>query len=79
MAPCRTRFGKAPASADKLVAAVLKDDRLLVVSPDAFCGLSVGATQLHKAPVVYNLRRHGRFSLGGRSFGFRSRASPRRF
>lgn len=75
MAPRPTRFGKAPAAADKLVGAFLKDDRFLVVSPSAFNGLSVGATQMHNVPVVYNLKRHGRFSLGGRTFDFRKKAS----
>ena len=75
MAPRPTRFGKAPAAADKLVGAFLKDDRFLVGSPSAFNGLSVGATQMHNVPVVYNLKRHGRFQLGGRNFDFRKKAS----
>lgn len=75
LAPRTTRFGKAPAAAETLVRAFLKDDRFLIVSPNAFNGLSVGATQLHNAPVVYNLKRHGRFTLGGRPFEFRKKAS----
>lgn len=75
MAPRRTRFGKAPASPEKLVEAFLKDDRFLVVSPNAFNGLGVGATQLYNEPVVYNLKRHGRFRLGGRTFDFRKKSS----
>ncbi|MCA0367934.1 MAG: hypothetical protein LCH57_07680 [Proteobacteria bacterium] len=75
MAPRQTRFGKAPARPEKLVEAFLKDDRFLMVSPSAFNGLGVGSTQLYNEPVVYNLKRHGRFKLGGRTYDFRKKSS----
>lgn len=75
MAPRQTRFGKAPAKPEKLVEAFLKDDRFLMVSPNAFNGLGVGLTQLYNEPVVYNLKRHGRFKLGGRTYDFRKKSS----
>src|ERR1700761_5240397 len=46
-----------------------------MVSPNAFNGLGVGATQLHNEPVVYNHNRHGRFRLDGRTYDFRLRAN----
>jgi len=75
MAPRKTRFGLAPASMEKLVETFLKDDRFLMVSPGAYNGLGVGTTQLYNEPVIYNLKRHGRFELGGRVYDFRKKSS----
>jgi hypothetical protein len=35
----------------------------------------VGTTQLYDKTVVYNHKRHGNFSLGGRKFDFRVKPS----
>ena len=35
----------------------------------------VGTTQLYDKTVVYNHKRHGSFSLGGRKFDFRVKPS----
>lgn len=79
MVPRKTRFGKAPASDEKLVETFLGDDRFLMVPPNAFNGLGVGTTQLYNEAVVYNHKRHGRFKLGSRTFDFRMRPSvPRK-
>lgn len=75
MAPRKTRFGPAPAVPEKLVETFLNDDRYLLVSPNAYNGLGVGTTQLYNEPVVYNLKRHGRFKLGGRFYQFRKKPS----
>ena len=69
--PVSTVFGEAPATDDKLVYAFLKSDRFLVASPNAYNSLGVGTTQLYDKTVVYNHKRHGAFSLGGRKFAFR--------
>lgn len=73
MAPRETRFGKAPATQETLVSSFLKDDRFLLVSPNAYNALGVGTTQLYNAPVVYNHKRHGRLELDGRPYEFRRR------
>jgi hypothetical protein len=73
--PKETVFGKAPAEDDKLVKTFLKDDRFLLASPNAYNMLGVGTTQLYDKTVVYNHKRHGSFSLGGRTFDFRVRPS----
>lgn len=73
MAPRETRFGKAPATQEALVSSFLKDDRFLLVSPNAYNALGVGTTQLYNAPVVYNHKRHGRLELDGRPYEFRRR------
>jgi hypothetical protein len=46
-----------------------------MVSPNAYNGLGVGTTQLYNETVVYNRKRHGRFTLDGRTYDFRLRAS----
>lgn len=75
MAPRKTRFGSAPASPEKLVETFLRDDRFLMVSPNAYNSLGLGTTQLYNEPVVYNRKRHGHFKLDGRPYDFRMRAS----
>ena len=75
MAPRKTRFGDAPAKPEKLIETFLKDDRFLMVSPNAYNGLGVGTTQLYNEPVVYNRKRHGCFELDGRVYDFRLRPS----
>lgn len=69
--PRQTAFGAAPADDEKLVESFLKDRRFLLTSPNAYNTLGVGATQLYNETVVYNHKRHGRFTLGGRTFDFR--------
>ncbi len=69
--PKETVFGKAPAEDDKLVGTFLKDHRFLLASPNAYNSLGVGTTQLYDKTVVYNHKRYGKFSLGGRTFDFR--------
>jgi hypothetical protein len=69
--PRKTVFGQAPAKDSDVVSAFLKDDRFLLASPNAYNTLGVGTTQLYDKTVVYNRKRHGEFSLGGREFAFR--------
>ena len=73
--PKDTVFGKAPPEDDKLVGTFLKDDRFLLASPNAYNSLGVGTTQLYNKTVVYNHKRHGEFTLGGRKFDFRMKPS----
>jgi hypothetical protein len=73
--PKQTVFGKAPAEDGELVATFLKDDRFLLASPNAYNSLGVGTTQLYDKTVVYNRKRHGEYSLGGRKFDFRVKPS----
>jgi hypothetical protein len=73
--PKPTAFGKAPPEDRKLVETFLKDDRFLLASPNVYNTLGVGTTQLYDKTIVYNHKRHGSFSLGGRTFDFRVRSS----
>src|SRR5262249_27432334 len=71
--------GKAPPQDEKLVKTFLRDHRFLLASPNAYNALGVGTTQLYDKTVVYNHKRHGPFSLGGRKFEFRYRPTfPRK-
>lgn len=77
--PKQTVFGEAPPDDASLVAGFLKDDDFLLASPNTYNTLGVGTTQLYDKTVVYNRKRHGNFSLGGRSFDFRVKPSfPRK-
>lgn len=69
--PKKTAFGDAPADDETLVSAFLKDDRFLITSPNDYNALGLGTSQLYNETVVYNHKRHGRYSLGGRVFDFR--------
>lgn len=69
--PKQTAFGEAPAEDEELVGTFLKDNRFLLASPNAYNRLGLGTTQLYDKTVVYNHKRHGTFSLGGRTFDFR--------
>jgi hypothetical protein len=73
--PKQTAFGKAPPEDAKLVATFLKDDHFLLASPNAYNNLGVGTTQLYNQTVVYNRKRHGHFTLGGRKYDFRVKPS----
>lgn len=69
--PKKTTFGEAPAEDRALVQTFLKDNRFLLSSPNIYNALGVGTTQLYNETVVYNHKRHGKFTLGGRTFNFR--------
>lgn len=72
-APKRTAFGAAPPDEDVLVRVFLKDDDFLLTSPNAYNSLGVGTTQLYNQRVVYNHKRHGEFTLGGKQFLFHAK------
>lgn len=69
--PKSSVFGEVPADDFELVRAFLKDERFLLTSPNAYNALGLGTTQLYNTRVVYNHKRHGMFTLGGRVFDFR--------
>jgi len=69
--PEQTVFGKTPPEEEVLVRRFLKDDRFLLTSLNAYNALGVGTTQLYNQKTVYNHKRHGEFTLGGKTFSFR--------
>ena len=70
-APKSSAFGRVPPKDEDLVAAFLKDENFLLLSPNSYNALGLGTTQLYNKTVVYNHKRHGAFKLGNRSFEFR--------
>jgi len=77
--PRKYEFGEAPAGEKELVRAFLKTDRFVVTSPNLFNQLGLGTTQLYNKRVVYNQKRHGTFSFGGRTLSFERRPNvPKR-
>lgn len=69
--PKKTAFGDVPPEDHLLVQTFLKDDRFLLMTPNAYNALGVATTQLYRETVVYNRKRHGKFTLGGRVFDFK--------
>lgn len=68
--PKKSVFGKVPAEERDLVRTFLKDDHFLILSPNDYNALGLGATQLYNSRKVYNYKRHGDFQLGNRTFRF---------
>jgi len=71
--PKATPFGQAPPDNDALVAKFLDDKRFLVFNPSSYNRLGLGTTQLYNTTVVYNHKRHGKFTLAGLAFDFRQK------
>jgi len=71
--PRTFEFGEAPADERELVKAFLRTDRFVVTSPNVYNQLGLGTTQLYNKRVVYNQKRHGTFTLGGRMVTFERR------
>ena len=69
--PRTSVFGQVPADERELVRSFLKEEDFLLASPNAYNTLGLGATQLYNTRIVYNHKRHGRFTLGGIPFEFR--------
>lgn len=70
-APKVTAFGEAPPEAESLLRTFLKDDHFVVYGPSQFNALGLGTTQLYNRLFVFNRKRVGEFSLGGRTYTFR--------
>lgn len=68
--PKKTSFGEAAPEEHKLVEAFLKSEDFLLFSPNSYNALGAGTTQLYNELIVYNRKRHGKFTLGGLTFNF---------
>ena len=69
--PAKNPFGVAPPDDHQLVAAFLKTNDFRLTSYDHYNHLGLGLTQLYNTHVVYNHKRSGEFTLGGKRFLFR--------
>lgn len=71
--PKQTPFGEAPPNPEDLVGKFLEDDHFLLFNPSSYNALGLGTTQLYNTTVVYNHKRHGKFTLAGFDFDFRDK------
>jgi dissimilatory sulfite reductase (desulfoviridin) alpha/beta subunit len=69
--PAKASFGEVPPDDAEVVRAFLKTDDFLLTSPNLYNSLGVRTTQLYNKQIVYNHKRHGNFTLGGKVFDFR--------
>ena len=69
--PRENAFGVAPPAEKDLVRAFLKTNDFLLTSFNYFTELGLGLTQLYNTTVVYNHKRSGDLTLGGKRFEFR--------
>ncbi|MFZ5445590.1 MAG: hypothetical protein ACOZQL_36700 [Myxococcota bacterium] len=76
--PQKSRFGNVPPTDQELMSAFLGDGRFVFTGSEKWNALGLGATAVFAVPLVYNTRRSGLFSFGGRSFQLRRVAFPER-
>ncbi|MBK8869551.1 MAG: hypothetical protein KBD85_02310 [Elusimicrobia bacterium] len=69
--PLKNSFGLTPPDDRELVRVFLKTDDFLLTSYNYFNQLRLGLTQVHNDDLVYNHKRSGEFTLGGKRFTFR--------
>ncbi len=74
--PRASSFGDVPPSDEALLAAFLQGTPYVVTGPPRWNALGLGSTALFAHPLVYNTRRTGTFTLGGRTFDLRRLPFP---
>lgn len=77
VAPKRSRFGVVPPSDEALMRGFLKDGPFVFTGPERWNALGLGSTAVHAHALVYNTKRSGVVTLGGRRFNLRRVAFPR--
>lgn len=75
-APKRSRFGEVPPTDEALLRAFLDGEPFVFTGPDRWNALGLGTTAVFATPLVYNTKRSGRFTFGGRQFLLRRVAFP---
>jgi hypothetical protein len=69
--PLKNAFGFTPPEEHELLRAFLKTDDFLLTSYNYFNQLGLGLTQVYNSGLVYNHKRAGEYSFGGKRFQFR--------
>ena len=75
-APKRSRFGEVPPTDEALLRAFLGGEPFVFTGPERWNALGLGTTAVFATPLVYNTKRSGRFTFGGRQFLLRRVAFP---
>ncbi len=71
LAPKKTVFGDALPDENSLLETFLNDDHFVVYSPSQFNSLGLGSTQLYNSRIVFNRKRTGELTVGGRPYSFK--------
>lgn len=77
VAPKRSQFGVVPPTDEALMRGFLKDGPFVFTGPERWNALGLGSTAVHALALVYNTKRSGVITLGGRKFNLRRVAFPR--
>lgn len=77
-APRKSRFGDLPPKPEAVMDAFLDHTPYLFTGPDYWNALGLGSTALFPLQIVYNTKRSGEFTLGGRKFLLRRVKFPER-
>jgi hypothetical protein len=75
-APKHGRFGAVPPTDEAVMKAFLDGTPFVFTGPERWNTLGLGTTAVFAMPLVYNTKRSGRFTLGGRTFLLRRVAFP---
>jgi len=73
--PKESKFGLVPPDDKELVKRFLMDESFLLLSPNAYNSLGLGATQLYNTTWVYNHKRRGEFKFNGNTFIFKTKSA----
>jgi hypothetical protein len=74
--PRTGKFGPVPASDVELLRRFLDDTPFVVTGPERWNALGLGTTSAFAYPLVYNRKRSGIYTLGGRVFELHKVAFP---
>jgi len=73
--PKESKFGLVPPDDKELVKRFLMDESFLLLSPNAYNSLGLGATQLYNTTWVYHHKRRGEFKFNGKTFIFKTKSA----
>ncbi len=76
--PRQGRFGAVPPTDDEVMRAFLHGTPFVFTGPGHWNALGLGSTATFAVTLVYNLKRSGEFTLGGRRYLLRRVRFPRR-
>ncbi len=74
--PRQSRFGSVPPDDDSLMRSFLGGAPFVMTGPERWNPLGLGSTAVFPARLVYNTKRSGEFTLGGRRFILRRVSFP---
>lgn len=76
--PRRGRFGTVPPTDKEVLRSFLRGTPFVITGPERWNALGLGTTAMFAVTLVYNVKRSGEFTLGGRRYLLRRVRFPRR-